>query len=64
MREIKEPRSFLRNAQLPVDFHATDPFQAGRSHVDNDCPRLVAQLRGFHDRAFAYREELAAILAS
>lgn len=46
-----------------MDFHARHAFN-GRSHVHNDRPSLVAQLRGFHDRAFAHGEELAAILAS
>ena len=46
-----------------MDFHARHALQAGRSHVDDDRPRLVAQLRGLHDRPLAYGEELAAILA-
>lgn len=60
----KEPRRLLGYPKFPVDFHAGHAFQTGRSHVDNDRPGLVAQLRGLHDSSLAYGEELAAILAS
>lgn len=45
-----------------MQFHAGDPLDAVRSHVDRNAPCLITEFAGLHDRSPANTGKVAAVL--